>query len=248
MKELFKRLELNDKETQTFLKMLELGAQPVSVIARHVGIPRSTMYLVLESLKKAQLIDEFERKGIRYAKAVLVKELPGVLRAKERQIEQTLKILEEALPALEALENKLSITPHVKFFEGKEAVMKMYESVLTEKMFDTFFNPALVKHVMPEYHFKIPETIREKKLKVRELLVPGPEAEEYEQRFASNHHQIRLFPPSAIFESDTIICPEKIYMISYGEKDLSAIEIYNQSLAKTQRVIFEELWNKIEPS
>lgn len=33
-------------------------------------------------------------------------------------------------------------------------------------------------------------------------------------------------------------------MISYGEKEVSATEIYNQSLAQTQQVIFEEIWKK----
>lgn len=244
MNELFKRLGLNAKEIQTFLKMLELGAQPASVIARHVGVPRSTMYLILDSLKKAQLIDQFERAGISYFKAIPAKDIAGVLKSKERQIEQTLTMFQDALPELEKLENKLSITPRVKFFEGKEAMMKMYEAILAEKTFVAFFNPELVKRVMPEYHFKIPETIRSEKLKVRELLVAGAAATEYQKKFRSKNHQIRILPSSITFESDTIICPEKIYMISYGENDLSAIELWNRSLAETQKVLFEELWKR----
>ena len=52
MQEIFTRLGLSAKETQTFLKLLELGAQPVSVVAKHVGIPRSTMYFIVDQLKK----------------------------------------------------------------------------------------------------------------------------------------------------------------------------------------------------
>ena len=243
--QLFKRLGLNEKETLTFLKMLELGAQPVSVLARQVGIPRPTMYLVIDNLKKAQLAETFERADILYVKAIAAKAIADVLHAKESEIGQTLAMLQKALPELETLENKLSITPQVKFFEGKKAVMKMYEAALKEKRFDAFFNPALVKRVMPEYHFKIPETIRHEKLKVRELLVAGPEAKEYQKRFASARHQIRILPPDIIFDSDTILCPDKIDMISYGEKDVSAVEILNRSLAKTQQVLFERLWKNL---
>ena len=245
MKQLFKRLGLKDKEMNTFLKMLELGAQPVSVVAKHMGIPRSTMYLVVENLKKAQLIETFERADILYVKAIPVQQMPEVIKSRERELEQTAKLLEEKLPELSRLESKFSITPHVKFHEGKGAVMKMYESILNEKGFYAFFAPALVKKAMPEYHFKIPETIRSKKLKVQELLVAGPDAEEYESKFRSKNHQIRILKKGVHFESDTIICKEKIYMISYGEENIVATEIFNKPLAETQRVIFEELWKTI---
>lgn len=36
MKDLFSTLSANEKEMQTFLKILELGAQPVSIIAKHL--------------------------------------------------------------------------------------------------------------------------------------------------------------------------------------------------------------------
>jgi len=165
--------------------------------------------------------------------------------AKKRRVEQMNQMLIGQLPMLEALENTLSITPRVKFFEGKEAVMKMYEAILKEKSFRAFFNPDLVKRVMPEYHYKIPEAIREYKLKAEELLVDCAEAYEYKKRFNSKDHQIKILPKGMVFKSDTLICNERIYMISYGEKDLSAIEIWNTSLADTQKAMFEELWNRL---
>lgn len=226
--------------------MLELGAQPVSVIARHVGIPRPTMYLVIENLQKAQLVETFKRADILYVKAISAKSIAEVLHAKEREIKQSLQVLEETLPELEALENKLSITPSVQFFEGKKAVMKMYESVFNEKIFVTFFNPQLVKKVMPQYYYGIAENIRANKILAKELLVAVPEAKEYQKLFKSKNHQIKLLPKGVRFASDTIICPDKIYMISYGEKDVSAVEILNQPLAETQCVLFEELWRKIQ--
>lgn len=242
MQQLFKRLGLNNKETQTFLRLLELGAQPVSVIAKHVNIPRTTMYLVLDGLKKANLIEEFERAGTMYVKCIPVKNIIDVLHAKESSIHQTVKIFEEKLPELEVLENKLSITPSVKFFEGKEAVMKMYESVLNEKKIYTFFNPDLVKRLMPEYYLKVPEAIVSNHIQARELLMNCNTAHEYKKSFKSKNHQIKILPKNVQFASDTIICPDKIYMISYGEKTLSATEIYNQSLAETQIVLFKQLW------
>lgn len=225
--------------------MLELGAQPISVIAKYVGVPRSSMYVIIERLKKLHLVEEFERMGIIYVRSVAADNLASLLRAKERQIEQTLEILDLKLPELRALENKLSITPHVRFLEGKQASMAMYEEVLKEKQFCAAFNPGSIKQSMPEYYFKLGEALLEKGGQAKELIVNCPEAKKYQQKFQSAKHLIKILPKGVYFSSDIIICEQKLYMISYSESNVSATEIVNSSLASTQKVLFEELWKRL---
>jgi len=167
MHQLFKHFGLNTKEIQTFLRLLELGAQPASIIAKHVGVPRSSMYLILEELKKVHLIEEFERAKIKYFKCIPVANIPDVLKAQEKEIQHTAEMFTEKLPELEALENKLSITPKVKFFEGEKAVMHMYEQVLRdkEKEFCAMFNADLAKKLVPDYYYLIPKMLQEERKK-----------------------------------------------------------------------------------
>lgn len=245
MKTLFKNLGLDEKETAALLKMLELGAQPVSIIARYVGVPRSSMYVVLERLEKLQLIEHFNRNGVTYFKSISPAELGEFLQNQEKKIERTIALFQEKLPHLEALENKLSITPRVRFFEGKTGAAKMYEEVLKEKEFYAIFNPRLVKRAMPEYFYKVAEALQEKSGRAKELIFDCSEGREYQKRFHSQEHQIKLLPVGMDFSSDTIICKNKIYMIAYGEGQISAIEIVNPSLAQTQRVFFDELWGRL---
>ncbi len=245
MKDLFRNLGLNDKQSDTFLKLLELGAQPASIIAKRLHMPRSSVYLVLDELKDFGLVEEFERAAIKYFKAISAGTISNILKVQERKLEQTKDLLLEYLPELEKLENRLSITPKVKFFEGKNAVAKVYEEVLQEKEFYAFFNPSLTKKYMPEYHFKIPETLKSTGGKAKELLVNCKEADEYKKLYNSKKHQIKILAKPHAFESDTIICSDKIYMISYGDSDVCATEIYNKSLTQTQRVIFREVWRKV---
>lgn len=225
--------------------MLELGAQPVSVIAKQLGVPRSSMYVTLEKLKKLQLIEEFDRNGIIFVKCIPVREIGDILKTRERMIEQTLRLLEETRPALEKLENKLSITPTVRFYEGKQAVMKMYEEVIRENEFYAYFNPVSVLAIMPEYYYKVGELLKKNKGRAKEFLVPGPEAERYKKRFTSPFHQIKFLPKNALFYSDTLLCKDTIYMISYGDKTVSGTGVRNPALAQTQRVIFETLWETV---
>ncbi|MCF7830636.1 hypothetical protein K9M41_01390 [Candidatus Gracilibacteria bacterium] len=245
MEKVFKELGLNKKEINTFLRLLELGAQPVSVIARNVGLPRPSMYLVLEELKKIGLVEEFQRSGMKYVKCIPAKNLPGVLIAQEQKIQQTRELLEKNLPELEELENKLSITPKVKFFEGEEAVKKMYAEVLEEREFKSFFNPQLMKEMMSEYFYTIPEELKRNRGSAQELLVDCVEAQEYKKKYESSEHEIKILKKGIEFPSDTIISKDKIFMISYGENQISATEIWNASLAETQRVLFHELWKTL---
>lgn len=245
LKTLFENLGLTEKESRAWLKMLELGGQPVSVIAKYVGVPRSSMYVMLERLEKDEFTQRFDRNGITYFKAISPKALGEVLRSREEKIGQTIRLFERELPNLEAMENKLSITPRVRFFEGEMGAAKMYEEVLKEREFCTVFNPQLVKKVMPEYIYKIAEELKKKNGRAKELLTESAEAHNYLKKFSSSLHKIKILPSNIHFSSDTIICKNKIYMIAYGEEQLSAIEIINPFLAQTQWVLFEELWKRL---
>lgn len=225
--------------------MIELGAQPVSTIAKYVGVPRSSMYVILERLKKLNLIQEFRQNSILYIKPVAIKNLQEILKTKKRQLEQTETILAENLPQLEALENKLSITPLVRFYEGKEAVMQMYEDILKAKEFYAIFNIGIVKEKMPEYYQYVAISLKQTGGKAKEILVFSKEAKLYKDKFSSPKHQIKLLQKGKIFDSDTIIANDKIYLISYGEKEISGTEIKNPTLANTQKVLFEELWDRL---
>lgn len=245
MKDLFKNFGIDEKGTEVFLKLLELGAQPVSVIAKFAGVPRPTMYLILDELKNQGLVDELFRNGMRYYKCVSVESLQNLLKVKESKIQYSLELLQDKLPELFALENKLSITPKVKFYEGKEAVSRMYEEVLGTKDFCAFLNPEIVGKIMPVYLKKFAAEIRKNRYKVRELVVDSKMARAYKKAYNSAFHQIRILPKSMIFYSDTILCRDKVFMISYGESDISAVEIINRSLADTQKAVFEQLWKNL---
>jgi sugar-specific transcriptional regulator TrmB len=242
---LFRKLGANDKETKAYLKLLEIGANPVSSLAKLLNIPRSTMYLTLDHLKDLQLVDHFERNGIKYVKAIQPKEIISLLESKENEIIQTKKDFQSHLQELESLTSRLSITPTVVFFEGKDSTMRLYEEILSKESFDAFFNPEIVKAAMPEYHYKIGETIEEGHKHVRELLINCPDAIEYKEKFENEKHKIKILPEGTAFTSDTIITNDTIYMISYSDKDISATKIVNTSLASTQRQMFELLWANI---
>lgn len=242
MDDFFKRLGLNPKESETFLRLLELGAQPLSVIAKQVGLPRTSMYFVVEKLKKAQLIDEFERKGVTFVRCIPVKSIEDVLKNRERELEQTKQLFLERLPELQAKESTMSITPKATFFEGKDEVMRMYAQIVKEPSFCAFVDLASVKKGMPEYHDEIPNMIKGSGGKAKELVVDSPEAREYRTKYKSRLHQIRFLPKTMSFTSDVIICHDHIYMTAYDNDRVASVQMFSAPLAKTHQTLFDALW------
>lgn len=242
MKSLIKQFGATDKEAEVYLDLLGLGPQPISVIAKRINTPRSTMYLIIEKLKKLSLLKKSTKFGITYVQAISPSELSDLINKKENLLNNLRNTYQKSLPQLEELERKLSITPSVRFFEGRESIMLMYEQILKQKNFSAFFNPQKVFQWMPEYHYKVPETLKKLNGSARELLVDGPEAKKYKNKYHSKKHQIKILSKKINFDSDTVICKDRLYMAAYGEEQIAAIEIFSPSLSKTQQIIFDQLW------
>jgi len=248
MNELFARLGLNEKETTAFLELVRLGARPISVWAKHSGINRSSMYVMLERLAKLGLVTTFIHKGTQHAQAIPVNELSVILNEKEEMISNTRAFLKKSLPQLQRIEKSHGITPKVRFYEGAHRVETMYNEVLKENSFKAFFHPGRVKAIMPEYFHKIPQTLKARSGKAQELLVRCREAKEYLSAYRTDKHRIALLPKEITFSSDTIITKQKIYLVGYGPQDVVGTEIWNEELAQTQSVIFDLVWSLYEKS
>lgn len=242
MQDLFKRFGLNPKETVAFLELLRLGTTPVSQWAKHAGINRSSMYVVLERLVKTGLANTFTHQGVQHVQAVPLAELTALLNDKEDFVAQTRFLLEKNLPELQKLAKTHTITPKVRFYEGKQRVEMMYEEVLKELSFKSFFHPGRIKTIMPEYFHKIPQALKAHSGSAQELLVRCQEAEEYLNLYQSDKHEIVLLPKSITFSSDTIITKEKIFLIGYGPEDVVGTEIWNKELAQAQSTLFDLIW------
>ena len=242
----FSQLGANTKETNAYLELLKFGAQPVSVIAKHLGIKRTSMYVMIEKLIKLGLIEQFNNHGATFVKAINAEKLRDLLTTREKRITQAKQDLEKMMPELEQLENRLSITPSVRFYEGRKAVMNMYEEVTKETEICAFFNPELVQKNMPEYTEAVANIVKTRKGYAREILVFSSEARKYQQHFQSGKHEIKILPKGVSFGADVLMGKDKIFMVAYGDNQIVGTEIHNTSLAHAHRVMFEQLWERLK--
>lgn len=240
---IFAQFNLDKKESEAFLELVRIGASPVSKWARHAKVNRTSMYVILERLLATGLVNTFLHDNVQHVQAIPVSKIITLLDQKQRVIDTTKSFLNIQLPELLALEKTNTITPKVQFYEGRSRVEAMYEEVLKEKSFCSFFHPERVKTIMPIYYHKIPLAIKNNNGTAKELLVNCKNAEEYKKLYASKRHKIAVLPKGIMFSSDTIITKDKIFLVGYGKDTVVGTEIWNGELAQTQSTLFGLLWD-----
>lgn len=114
---------LNPKESATYLAILELGGANIGQIARKSRLKRTTLYDILDALKKAALVSS-SKSG---TKTLYYAENPRVI---GEQLDEKKHILERMLPELLAIANAIDKKPRIRYYEGPEGIKDVYRDTL----------------------------------------------------------------------------------------------------------------------
>ena len=101
---------MNDKEARVYLTTLELGAAPVSTIARRAEVKRITTYYILLDLEKKGIANQVIKNGVKCFSVIGANRLLTIL-------EDRFQHFKEMVPEFIAIDGKAFNSPKVKFFE-----------------------------------------------------------------------------------------------------------------------------------
>jgi sugar-specific transcriptional regulator TrmB len=121
---------LSSAEIRVYLALLELGAQPASIVARKAGLKRGHAYNVLAVLMEKGVVQEFVKKGVRIFTCCSPTGLLSLLEQRAEDLESKKRSLLESLPLLEGIIHPLAVQPKVRFFQGIEGIKEIYEDTL----------------------------------------------------------------------------------------------------------------------
>ncbi len=233
---------LEEKEAAVYAAILELGEATIAKITKKAAIKRSTVYDVLESLKKKGLISQTNRGKRPIFLAENPKKLVDALDEKKRQLEET-------MPEILSLMNLLDKKPRIRYFEGLAGVKEVFEDTLrhTDQEILTWF-PYPYINLGEDYFWKhyIAERIK-KKIWARAIV---PDTEE-NRKFAGDIQEkaltkTRFVADNAFSGFDLeikIYGKSKLGIISYKE-DLGII-IESEKIYAGMKAIFEGMWNML---
>lgn len=258
LKTLLQKVGLSDKDAEIYLACLELGTQPASVIARKAGLKRPTTYLILEGLMKKGLVSEYTGSNVKYFTAVSPEYLLSYIEKQKRELTVHERELEQFLPQLQSLSNPYSLSPKVRFYEGIEGVERVMNDTLTSteslscySTMDAWFSRQDTKDYIVWYG---KERALRKKIPIRSINTDTPLArkyleEEYPTEINPEISHFRWLPQDIkVFSNEINIYGNKLAIVSLGRNELLGIIIESESVAETQKSIFEVAWRSALPA
>lgn len=234
-------LGLTQNESEVYLTSLSLGPTTILSIAKGSQIRRTTVYAVVESLKKKGLI-HIEPRGF---KQLYAAEHPEKL---ETMLETKRLTLKKVLPKFAALYN----------LKGKESTIRYYEGLASIKtIYDTILEPLrpkddylVIGDVQKFFNMDKPyfEGFLQKRIKSgvkARLIVTDSEQSRYMQKYSRNmSHEVRILPKGATFSVDVMIVPQRVTIFNL-ENPLSAVSIENESMIHIHKQLFEIIWESL---
>ena len=231
-------LGFDENEAKIYLACLNLGQSPAGKISKSCGVQRTFVYDILAELIKRGIASVVEARGMKYFNVISVDKLKGL---HERKLQK----FEKFIPELRALEKIGGDRPKVRFFEGREGLLEAQYDTLNLPKGSEILAYATSKGLYyddPDFARKYIEQRINRQIGVRAIV---PDTEETKKMLPFNKDQLRTskvvpfetFP----FTNEIDIYGNKVSIMSYvGE--LIAVVIESESIAKTQRMIFELAW------
>ncbi|PIR69416.1 MAG: hypothetical protein COU47_03535 [Candidatus Niyogibacteria bacterium CG10_big_fil_rev_8_21_14_0_10_46_36] len=241
-----KSIGLNDKEISVYDALLPLGRGTVRELSTRTGINRGTVHDILEILLEKGLLVS-ERQGSRRRFLLAPPEnIISVLEEKKRSLHDQAKKFEEAMPQLKSLYAKQGGRPRVEYFDSDEGIKKILEDVLetlhthADKKEYVLYSSKSVRN----YLYKLfPNFTKEKvKRNIFTKVIGLGEGADPKHITMAERKTINHDAPAYM-----IVYGPKIALISVAEDDMPfGVLIDDEKISGTQRLLFDELWERLE--
>jgi sugar-specific transcriptional regulator TrmB len=234
-----KAIGLEYREKQVYLATLELGSSTVTPISKKSGFKRTYCYDILEDLKKRGLVNYAEKNGRRHYFAEDPKKI-------EDELTKNLTDFQMFLPELRSIYNNTAEKPKIRYYEGKEGIISVYEENSKAPELLAIGSPNHIYKYLPEYFDEHAKRIIKRKTKIRELITPDAINSSYLKEFRSIKQEARVLPEGIVFSTDLMIFENKLALVSYGI-NMHAVVIESSSIVDTMKVLFKLIWNQAKP-
>lgn len=231
-------LGLEAKQAKIYLSLLELGEATVQEVAKQASVRRTSAYYILDQLREKGLVFQTKSKKRTYYIAEDPNQLLKQFRNKTDKFADQIKFLE-------AIHNRSAEKPRIYLFKGKEGFRKILQFILDSNIEEYLIitDPReFVSFVKKGY---IERNIISKKTKrnirSRQLIAQSEYAKQIMAKDKRENRVSKCLPYNHTISFTTIIFGNKVALISpFIENNMLIIE--SEAFAKTQRSIFEILW------
>lgn len=228
---------LNDKEeAAVYVASLHLGEALLSDIAKKAGVPRTSCYYILDSLIKKGFINFYQKRGRKYYSAENPRKFQIVLKEREAA-------LKEIMPQLIAMHSAVGATPSISFYEGVGGINMILNNILEQQ------HPLLaltsiddIVAIIGEDLYRFIRARKNKFLRVNLITNKTPATLALQKKDAQELRVTRFLPPETKLQTANFIYGDHVAIVSLNPVKPLGIIIEDNSIADTQRFLFDTLW------
>ncbi|KKW32805.1 MAG: Transcriptional regulator, TrmB [Candidatus Uhrbacteria bacterium GW2011_GWA2_53_10] len=240
LKQALEQYGFTKNETSIYIYLLKYIEATAFGIAKATDVPRSTVYITLESLKKQGFIFQFKKNNVAYFTAESPNRLINALKQKEG-------IIESIMPEIRALTAKNIDAPVAKLHTGINGIKIGLEDILEtlkDKKIKQIFatsQPELLEY-LPKY---FPNWLKQREdLGVFTKLILPASASEYLKSNALR--EVRYLNKKFPFTCSVTIYGNKIAFFSFENGEPYCLIVKSKAVSDTFTQFFLFSWEMLE--
>lgn len=229
----------SEPEAIVYLDVLSNMDSSAFEIHKRVKLPKTSVYHVLESLKKRGVIESWKKNSVSYFSAESPRRLLSDLKEKE-------DLIQELLPSLSNLANKLGQSDSVKMYEGEEGLKKVMRDSLIyceENNIKTMLTSAtnVFSLKMPRFINQWVEDREKAGIFVKMLM---PESDRIPKDFETNKlRETRFLPMDFELPGIINIYGDRVDLFSFKNNKLNSVVIDSSTYSSLLANFFLLAWN-----
>jgi len=226
---------LTEQEAQTYLTLFKLGGSTASILAKEVGLKRTTIYPILKALSQKGCVLVYFKKNQHHYYAQNPNKLATLL-------EKKVEFFNSVIPMFESMEKKQAQAIGLRFIETKEELENFYNDILYEyknKKYRVIGNTNEWESIDPEFftHYRKERAKLNTKLKL--LLSTDSQVSNPTEK--SLLREFKYLPEKYKFKSTMNIFDDKVLIISPSQSSL-AVVIAVPAMVDIFKSMFEIIW------
>jgi len=235
LEKIFENIGFDEKESKTYLALLELDQETVSKIAKQARLKRAITYHVLSRLKSRGYVQELlEGKVKKFSAADPSRVLQNASAAAE-----SLRIV---MPIVKAMQEKGQNKPKIEYFDDKESVIAVYRNFSARKSIRYLASIKRLFDVIPDEVVRWTDRLRNQRLKSKEkyLLQDSKEDREWVKLVEKAGQEAKIMTKGLKMYTDFTIADNVLCITSFDP--LYVVVIHSPGIAVSAAQLFDIVW------
>jgi sugar-specific transcriptional regulator TrmB len=237
-------LDITREESAIYINTIETKASTVLEFAQNTAIPRTTVYLLVESLiQKGLLREEIIGKRKQYI-PVSPAELIILAKRKEQLYKETALLLQKDIAQLHSIYNREREKPLMFVKQGIQSAKEIFTEASRSQEVLLIFTSKSGQDILNDQLDQLYELITKNMVKSKLILVKTHKNEEIQKQNSTERNMIGLLEDAYSLGVDYLIYKDTLVIITYQSDTPHIILIKDQDLAYSEKIKFNLLYER----